>query len=210
MTTILTRLYPDPSAAQAAAASLLDNALDEDMIQIITAGTAGGAAAAMKAARVSPIAAAAYDRAMTGEQALLVVDAPFNPIGTARTAMKVLRRHPAINVGLDDEDAYLREDPGSQVSANIMTGHQLLMSNPFRRLSHGHIFGNNPILPSTVRTSAIRGGAHMSRMFWPTKLISAQKARTSASRGGFLISSLFGLPLITRSWSTRDLPTILR
>lgn len=211
MTTIITRLYSDPSAANAAMADLLSNGQGKATLQIITASTAGGAAAAMKAARVSAAAAAAYGRAMTGDQALLVVQAPFNPIGTALNAIKVLRDHPAMNVGLDDEDVYLREYPTVQYSNRVMTHHPLLMSNPFRRLPHGHILGNNPIIRGKERTSAIRGGAYLSRYFWPMKLVSTPKPRSSAIRGGFLFSSLFGLPLLMRSWASRDeIPTILR
>jgi hypothetical protein len=211
MTTIITRLFPDSAAANAAMAGLLDIGQREETIQIITASTAGGAAAAMKAARVSSASAAAYAKAMTKNQALLVVQAPFSPIGTALNAIKCLKRHPALDVGLEDEDVYLREYPVTQTSKNLMLGHPLLMSNKFRKLSHGHILGENPIIQSRPRTSAMRGGGFMSRFFWPMKLVSSPKQRSSAIRGGFLFSSLFGLPLLTSSWASRDyVPTIIR
>lgn len=211
MTTIITRLYSDPSAANAAMAALVNSGQDEDTIHIITVSTAGGAGAAMKAARIGTVSAAAYVRAMTGDQALLVVQAPFNPIGTARNAVKILNRHPAMNVGLDDEDVYLREYPTVQASNNLLANNPLLMSNPFRRLPHGHIFGNDPIIHSKPRTSAMRGGGFMSRFFWPMKLVTTPKRGSSAIRGGFLVSSMFGLPLLTKSWASRDeVPTIIR
>ena len=50
---------------------------------------------------------------------------------------------------------------------------------------------------SKTRTSAIRGGAYMSRYFWPMKLVSASKEKTSAIRGTWLFSSMFGLPAIS-------------
>jgi hypothetical protein len=211
MTTIITRLYPDTTAAEAAMASLLEIGQSAETIQIITAKTAGGAVAAMKAARVGSASASAYAGAMTGEQALLVVQAPFNPRGTALNAMRTLQKHPAINVGLDNEDAYLREYPSVELAGRIMTKHPLLMSNPFRRLSHGHILGNDPIIRGKQRTSAIRGGGYMSRFFWPMKLVSAPKERNSVMKGGFLFSSLLGMPLLTKAWASReDLPTIIR
>ena len=80
MTTIITRLYSDPTAAKAAMSALVEGGRDEDTIHVISADPSGGAAAAMKAAQVSPVAAAAYAKAMTAKQALLVVQAPFNPI----------------------------------------------------------------------------------------------------------------------------------
>ena len=46
MTTIITRLYSDRSAAAAAEASLLSYGLDQGIIQIVTADSAGGAFAA--------------------------------------------------------------------------------------------------------------------------------------------------------------------
>ena len=211
MTTIMTRLYPTQSAAHAARASLLEKGQNEDTIQIILAGKSEEAAAAMNAARVSKASAAAYLQAMTGKQALLVVQAPFNPIGTAQKAMRVLQKHPSLDVGLADEDLYLREYPDARFSNSIMNDHPLFMSNPFRRLSHGHIFGSNPIMKSKPRSSAMRGGGHMSRMFWPMKLVSPPKERSSVIRGGRLFSSLFGLPLLTSRWPSRDdVPTIIR
>jgi hypothetical protein len=211
MTTIITRLYSDLPAANAAMRALLDAGQNDETIQIITGDTIGGARAAMTDARISAVSAAAYESAMTEDQALLVVQAPFNPMGTARTAINVLQKHPAMDLGLQDEDVYLRDYPTAQYSNSVMRDHPLLLSNPFRRLSHGHIFGNNPIIHSKERTSAIRGGAYMSRFFWPTRLVSAPKERNSAIHGGLLFSSLFGLPLLTRSWASReDLPTIIR
>lgn len=211
MTTIITRLYPDPAQATAARASLLDKGQDEDTIHIIMGDNPEAAAAAMKAARVSSASAAAYLRAMTGQQALLVVEAPFNPIGTAQRAMRVLNKHPALDVGLADEDVYLREYPDARFSNSIMKDHPLFMSNSYSGLSHGHILGSNPIIRSKLRSSAIRGGGYMSRMFWPMKLLSRPKESKSAIRGGWLFSSLFGLPLLTSRWASRDdLPTIIR
>lgn len=211
MTTIITRLYSDQSAAQAAKASLLSYGLDEDILHIITADASGGAAAAMKTAQVPAASAKVYQAAMTGGQVLLVVEAPFNPVGTARAANKVLRKHPALNVGLENEDVYLRQYPDARYANSVMKGHTLFMTNPFSRPSHGHILGSNPIMESKPRTSAIRGGAYMSKAFWPMKLVSAPKQATSAIRGGKLFSSMFGLPLLTSSWASReDLPTIIR
>ena len=211
MTTIITRLYADHSAADAAVASLQSNGQVEYTIHIITKNAEAGPDAAMKAARVGATAAAAYSTAMTGDEALLVVQAPFNPMGAARNAIKILQKHPAMNAGVGDEDVYLREYPSPQYSSSILAKHPLVASNPFREMPHGHIFGNNPIIHSKPRTSAMRGGGYMSRFFWPMKLVSAPKTGSSAIRGTFLVSSMFGLPLLFRSWVPREeLPTIIR
>lgn len=209
MTTIITRLYPDQAAAQAATNSLLAKGQAADTISIIAGGKE--AADAMKAARVPAASAAKYTKAMGAKHALLVIEAPFSPIGTALTAIRTLYKHPALDAGVADEDYYLREHASPDYANSIMSDHPMMMSNPFRRLTHGHIFGDNPISPSKPRTSAIRGGAYMSKMFWPMKLVSQSAPRQSAIRGGRLFSSMFGIPLLTTSWPLRDeLPTVLR
>jgi hypothetical protein len=204
MTTIITRLYSDQATARTVQSALLQAGQDQDTIQIITRDAMGGAEAAMRAARVPAPSAAAYAAAMSSGEALVVVHAPFNPMGTARDAIKIVNRHPSIKVGLGDEDVYIREYASTQVSGNVLTSHPLIMSNPFGRPSHGHILGNNPIIHSRERTSAIRGGSYMSRFFWPMKLLSRAKDGTSAIQGGFLFSNMFGIPLLARSWGPRD------
>jgi hypothetical protein len=136
---------------------------------------------------------------MTAGQALVVVRAPFAPMGAARNAMKVVDRTGSIKVGLATENEYIREQPDIVRAGSILEGHPLVMSNPHRNPPHGHILGANPISAPRTRRSAIAGGRHMSRMFWPMRLVSASaKEGTSAIRGGWLFSSMFGMPTILR------------
>ena len=197
MTTIITRLYSDLAAAQTVAAALAKDGHEADSIHIITDGAEAGKAA-MKAARVSPVAAAAYAKAMTSGQALLVVQAPFNPVGMARSAMKVVGLHPSVDVGLADENGYIREVAMTRVSDNLLTKHPLLMSNPFARPSHGHMLGSDPLIKSRKSTSAMRGGGNMSKMFWPMKLVTTGRKASSAISGGWTMSGMFGIPLLSR------------
>lgn len=194
MTTIITRLFSDVATAQAVARALISAGHDPDLIHVIT----DGSVAAMKAAGVGSARAAVYAGAMTQGQGMLVVDAPFNPIGTARRAMKIVGRTPSVDVGIEDETEYTQSYPDLPVEGSILTTHPLVMSNPFRTASHGHIFGQNPVIQSRPRTSAIRGGAYMSKMFWPMKLVSTPARKSSAISGGMLVSSLFGLKTILR------------
>jgi hypothetical protein len=99
----------------------------------------------------------------------------------------------------------VREQPNVETSGKVMSGTVFYMSNPHRSATHGHILGSNPILASKPRTSAMAGGGHMSRMFWPMKLVSAPKERSSASRGGFLVSKMFGIPTLTGDLPSREL-----
>lgn len=207
MTTIITRLYSDVAAAQAVVAALTSNGHRPSTIDVITKDGAAPALDRMHAARVPSGSAAAYAPAIAKGQALLVVQAPFAPIGTARNAIRTVNRFPALSVGLADEDVYIREDPKVDTSGKLYPGTTFFMSNPYRSPSHGHILGSNPISPSKPRTSAIRGGAYMSTKFWPGKLLSAPKDRSSAIRGGGLVSSIFGLPTIIRDWGPRGMMT---
>ena len=200
MTTIMTRLYSD-DAAGAAVAALASGGIDADMVRVIPAGA--GAAAAMKSARVDDFNAAAYGKALQAGQSLVVVEVGFNPVGAARKAMKIMARHPSINVGLASEDDYIAEIADTNTRGSVMEGSPLVMSNTFARPAHGHILGSNPISPSRPRTSAIAGGAYMSKAFWPMKLVSS-KTTKSAMSGTWQLSSLFGLPTIIQSWPPRD------
>ncbi len=200
MTTIITRLYSDEAAA-AAVAALVRGGIDPDCIRTITAGE--GAEAGMRAVRVSAIAVAVYARAMQAGQSLVVAEIGFNPIGAARKAMKILARHPSVDVGLVTEDDYVEEIADVDTTGSVIRGGRLVMSNPFARPSHGHILGADPVIRGRVSTSALRGGAYMSRAFWPMKLV-IRKTTHSAMSGTFLLSNLFGLPTIIRSWPPRE------
>jgi hypothetical protein len=205
MTTIITRLYPDLATAQEVVAALKDRGHDPLTIDVIAERGEGAPEARMRAARVPAASAAAYGPGVARGGALLVVRAPFAPMGTARDAIKVVNRTPSIDVGLADEDFYIREQPRLETAGKVMQGTVFYMSNPHRALGHGHILGSNPILPAKERTSAIRGGAYMSRMFWPMKLVTTNRQASSAIPGGMLISRMFGIPTLIRDLPSREL-----
>jgi hypothetical protein len=200
MTTIITRLYSD-DAAGAAVAALASGGFEAEMVRVIPAGA--GSTAAMKSARVGHVNAAAYGKALQAGHSLVVVEVGFNPFGAARKAMKILSKHPSIDVGLASEDEYIEEIADVHNRGSVMAGSPLVMSNSFARPPHGHILGSNPILPSRPRTSAMKDGGHMSKAFWPMKLVTS-KTTNSAMSGTWLVSSLFGLPTIIRAWPPRD------
>lgn len=204
MTTIITRLYANAAAAQGVVAALLAEGHSPATVHVITRDGAGTAAERMHAARVSATAARAYAGPVAEGRALLVVNAPFAPLGTALNAIRTVNRFASIDVGLAEEDAYIRDEPEVQLSGRILQGTVFFMSNPYRSLPQGHILGSNPIIHSRPRTSAIRGGAYISTKFWPMKLVSKPRERTSVLRGTWLFSSLFGLPTIIRTWPPRE------
>jgi hypothetical protein len=205
MTTIITRLYKDVATAQGVASALTAAGHDAATVDVISRDGAGDAEARMIEARVPRASAAAYAPGVAKGAALLVVRAPFAPMGTARHAIRVVNKTPAIPVGLADEDVYIREQPTIETSGTVLQGTVFYMSNPHRSLVHGHILGSNPILPARPRNSAIPGGRYMSKMFWPGKLLSPQRERTSAIRGGWLFSSIFGIPTLSGDTPSRQL-----
>jgi hypothetical protein len=196
MTTIITRLYSDAATARGVASALMANGHDQDTIDVIGKEGAGGAAERMRAARVAPAAAAAYADAVAAGKALIVVRAPFAPMGAARNAMKIVDRTPSIKVGVADENAYIRETPSMTHRSSVLPGTTFFMSNPHRSMSHGHIFGAKLLSAHKQKRSAIAGGKHISRLFWPMRLISAPRARHSAMHGTWLFSRMFGLPTV--------------
>jgi hypothetical protein len=198
MTTIITRLYKDMATAQGVASALTQAGHAADTVDVISRDGDGGAEARMIAARVPKASAAAYAPGVGKGAALLVVRAPFAPIGTARHAMHVVNRTPAIDAGVANEDVYIREQASPQSDGKVLQGTVFYMSNPHRSLAHGHILGSNPIVASRPRSSAIAGGAYMSTKFWPMKLL-------SAIRGGMLISSIFGLPALAGDTPSRQM-----
>ena len=210
MTTIITRLYADAAAAQSVVAALQAEGPSSATVQVITKDGAGSAADRMHAARVGATEARAYAGPVGEGRALLVIDAPFAPMGTALNAIRTVNRFPSIDVGLAEEDVYIRDEPQVDLSGRVLQGTVFYMSNPHRSLPQGHILGSNPIIHSRPRTSAIRGGAYISTKFWPMRLVSKPKVGTSAMRGTWLFSSLFGLPTIIRNWPPRDdIPTTI-
>ena len=207
MTTIITRLYPDPAAAQAVADALARQNLNLTSVDIITRDAAE---ARMRRAMVGPVAAAAYAGPVAQGKALLVVNAPFAPMGTALRAIRTVNGFASIDVGLADEDAYIRDEPEVQLEGRVFTGTVFFMSNPHRPLPMGHILGSDPIRRRPRRNSAIAGGAYMSTKFWPGKLISKHKDKLSVMQGGYLFSSMFGIPTLVKDWPPREeVPTIL-
>ena len=196
MTTIITRLYADAATARGVVSALMAAGHDQANIDVIGKDGAGALADRLRAARVSPAAAGAYGDAVAAGRALLVMRAPFAPMGAARNAMKIVDKTTSIKVGVANENEYLREVPRLDHRNSVLPGTTFFMSNPHRHASHGHIFGAKLLSAHKTSRSAIAGGAHMSTKFWPMRLLSARKERHSAMHGTWQLSRLFGLPML--------------
>ncbi|WP_309663389.1 hypothetical protein [Tabrizicola sp.] len=201
MTTIITRLYANTAAAQAAVADLMGRGHGEDYIDIISREGDGTVRDRMLAARVSSAAAAAYAAPVSNGNALVVVRAPFNPVGAARNAMRALDRHPSIKVGLDSEDEYIREQPRVEVRGSILMNHPLFMSHDMAARERGTVssaFGVRTLSPQKTKTSAISGGGFMSTKLLPFALLSRSKEKSSVIKDGWQLSTALGIPTISR------------
>lgn len=201
MTTIITRLFADAAAAKTAIDALLGRDHDPATISIVTGAGAGSAAERIRAAHVSSAATAIYAPHVEAGKALVVVVAPFNPMGTARDAIKVLDRHPALSVGVANENVYRREQPAQNVEGSVDTDHTLWMTRP-GSIGAGGLVAGGSVSASRPRSSAIRGGAYISTKFWPMRLVSASKQKHSAISGGRL---MFGQGLMSRGWTISGL-----
>lgn len=194
MTTIITRLYADEETARDAADALVSERFSSDDMEVIAHDGSTNPSEAMANAGLRSAARTAYGSAMSEGNALLVLRAPF---GTSMKAARTIEHIDAIDVGLVDETTHVPSS-GPSLSSTILSGHPLILSNPHKNSMHGHILGKDPILKGRTKSSAIRGGAHMSTKFWPMKLLTASKSKSSVIRGGFHVSSMISLPTISR------------
>jgi hypothetical protein len=201
MTTIITRLYSDTAAAQAAVHDLMGRGHSDDYINIISRDGDGTVGDRMRAARVNARSAASYAPHVASGAALVVVQAPFNPVGAARHAIRVLDRHPSLNAGVADENEYVREEPKVEVRGSILSNHPLFMSHDMAARTRGtasSAFGLRLLSEQKTKSSAMRGGGFMSSKLLPFPLLSQAKARTSAIHGGWTLSDMLGIPTISR------------
>ncbi|MBN2631889.1 MAG: hypothetical protein JXR75_15275 [Rhodobacteraceae bacterium] len=206
MTTIITRLYADSATAQAVADELLERGHSEDTVEVITRDGEGAVAARMLAASVTEDAAAVYGKHVSEGKALLVVRAPFAPLGTARDALKTVNRSKAIHVDLPKQEVYVRIEPKDDGALpRLMKDHPKLLSNPFRKLNHGHIFGGLLWDRKPAQNSVMQGDNFMSTRFVPMKLVSEHKSYNSVMKDGPLMSERFKIPTIIKEWAPREI-----
>lgn len=201
MTTIITRLYPSGTAAHAVADALMEAGHNASYVDIISQADP----AAMTAARVSASAAAAYAKAMTGGQALLVIRAPFSPIGAANSAKAVVGRYASVDAGVSNEDDYIREQARGDRFLSILTDHPRFLSQDIgpgkgrTRTTVSSAFGMPLLSAYKTKRSVTADGTYISSKFWPMRLVSANKTKRSViSGGGHPLSRLLGLAVISR------------
>ncbi|MGR3500897.1 hypothetical protein [Pseudaestuariivita sp.] len=200
MTTIITRLYPDTASADQVAASLSDAGVRQaDMDVIAPSDTAR---AEMAAARVADDKADAYNDHLSGSRRLVVVRAPFNPIGIARRAMGIVDGTSSLDVGLASEDQYIAETADHDLfnSTSILKDHPLMLSSDMARPGWSQRkglqsakFGMRMLSKRKKKTSASSKGGNN----FPGKKIIRSSKHSVIEGGGHPFSNALGIPLLS-------------
>jgi hypothetical protein len=207
MTTVITRLYESVDMARDVAATLRAEGFPDATLDVITTADADR----MEAARVDRRAAERYASAMAQGHALLVCRAPFTPFGAAARAQMVANATPSVDVGVANENVYIREvaDLGRH-EASVLAHHPLMMTRDDYvgsgwsgwRLSD--VFGFTTVSRRRARPDNLSTG-HKSTAFWPGKMLSTRPRRSSVISGGRHMSrGWWPMPLV-RTGSKRSI-----
>lgn len=185
MTTVISRVYKSSAAANRAAASLAEAGFPEATYEVIKGGPdAGGAIAA---ARVPERDVEAYLAALTGRATLVVVRAPFMPLGAARKAMELVDAIENVAVDVESQDVFIREQPKKEIfkRESVLRHHPRFFSpdvrpgagRPGRLLSR--VLRLPPIIRRAPKSSALFGGllgeGFVSQRFIKYPLLSARR-----------------------------------
>ena len=203
MTTIVSRLYADPGTAQDIAARLTGMGLPASTCDVLGADAD---AARIRAARVPAGPANAYAAHLAAAGgALVVARVPFSPIGAARAAIEIADSAASVDLGLAEQNAYLAEQPDPRFFLSVLTDHPRFASHDLRpgySEVYGPVtslFGFSLLSRRKPKTSAMRGGAYMSRMFWPMPLVTRnRRARSALGTSGHVSRTFWPMPLIAR------------
>lgn len=200
MTTIITRLYPDTASTDAVVGELKSAGVPDSIMDVVA--PSDNAHADMAGAGVSQSKAAAYGEHLTGNRRLVVVRAPFNPIGAARRIMGIVDSTSSLDVGLEKEDEYVSVQPHGNMlmDLKIMRSHPHMGSTDLKpgwsagygRISHK--FGMRILSKPKARTSASsRGGNNFP---FGKKIIQSRK-NSAIEGGGHPFSNALGIPLLS-------------
>ncbi|MDJ0639385.1 MAG: hypothetical protein QNJ20_11165 [Paracoccaceae bacterium] len=222
-TTVITRLYADEASARGVRERLYREGFPRHTLSLVSAAegdTEETLKAKMERALVPAEAAEAYATRIAEGASLVAVRATYKPLGAVRIANETFASSGALPVNLPSESfrvkaprdhapSVLKDHPrfltmhprsderGGPVSAQL--GFRLL-SEPKRRdsvINGGKLFFGDGVKRGRTASSAMRGGGHMSRMFWPMPLLSKKKRGLSVIEGG-------GHPFSRRlGWPTR-------
>jgi hypothetical protein len=203
MTTVITRLYADTTKAEAVANRLRWEGFPRNSVRVISAD--GGDEEAVKArlsrADVNDAIVGSYASHLAAGGAALVIQATYKPLGAARIAREIVGKSDAVDAASEHNDYYMPDRPDHAPS--VLKDHPRLMTLPlepedYRGGPISRELGIRLLSPRKARTSAMRGGRHMSKAFWPMPLVSkGRKARSAMSGGRHMSKAFWPMPLVT-------------
>lgn len=221
MTTVITRLYADEQSAHGIRERLYRQGFPRHAMAVISGdGGKGAALKKMRRALVPDHAAEVYADRVAAGASLVVVQATYKPLGAVRKANETFESSGALDVGmaeqqfsvptpidhaphiLKDHPRFLTMPPrDGQVGGPLsdQLGFRLVSAQQRRNSVNAgkRIFGEG-IKRGRKARSAIKGGGHMSRMFWPMPLLSKKRGGLSVIQGGgHPFSRLLGWPTIS-------------
>lgn len=205
MTTVITRLYADQNAAEAVARRLRFEGFPGNAVQVISAGGMDRDALVDKMSRamVPGEAAAGYAGKVEGGNSLLVIRATYRPLGAAQIARDTVARSPALDSGVTPEESWVKDGPDHAPS--VLKDHPRLMTLPIEPEDYrpgliSEQLGIPLLSRPKARTSAIRGGRHVSKAFWPMPLVTRNRKANSAMHGTRHMSKAFWpMPLLSKT-----------
>ena len=203
MTNVITRLYADTTKAEAVANRLRWEGFPRNSVRVISAdgGDDGAIRARLSRADVNDAIIGAYASKLADGGAALVIQATYKPLGAARIAREIVAKSDAIDGASEFNDYYMPDRPDHAPS--VLKDHPRLMTLPlepedYRGGPISRELGIRLLSPRKSRNSAIRGGRHISKAFWPMPLVSKGRRATSAMSGGRHMSRAFWpMPLVT-------------
>lgn len=203
MTTVITRLYADASKAESVANRLRWEGFPRNAVRVITSDGRDSEQirGRLERADVSEAVVADYASQVASGGAALVIQATYKPLGAARLAREIVEDSGAIDSASEHNDYYMPDRPDHAPS--VLKDHPRFMTLPlepedYRGGPISRELGLRLLSPHKARNSAIRGGRHMSRAFWPMPLVSKGRKATSAISGGRHMSkSFWPMPLVS-------------
>lgn len=211
MTTIFTRLYPNPNVAGGVRDRLYRAGFSRHSMRVVTRQPdeeVSDIKLRIDRARVPDREASVYAESVVNGNALLIVAADYRPLGAAKAGRRLLEGTGALPCNVEAEEfrvatlpdhaPYVLKDHPRFLTAPPDTDHTGgPLSDQFgfsmvasQRRGNSAIEGGKQILPFFTLTrnrkanSAIKGGSHVSRAFWPMKLVTGNPRRSSVIRGG--------------------------
>lgn len=208
MTHLLTRLYANEKIVEIARNRLWRAGFPKNATRVIAKRDGEDTAALMKriqGAHVPERAAGVYAESVAAGNMLLLVTADYKPLSARKIGRTILDELDPVPSNLEDQEfklgwvkdhapSVMKDCPrfltGENETTSAYFSEQFGFGTVSKKPRRIKVSSGGPILPFPALTtgrkakSAMSGGGHMSRLFWPMKLISTGARRNSVIEGG--------------------------